>query len=99
MLCVPGALNAVDALFDGVKTAMDGLELAVDAVSFVGVGLFSVVAFVFGFRMLRIFAWSSACCRAIDCGSVAYGWYDEPREWNYDHIQINLQRKLLITVT
>ena len=50
-----GALNAVDALFDGVSTGIDGLELATDAVSFVA-GLLSVVSFVFGFRILRIFA-------------------------------------------
>jgi hypothetical protein len=65
-----GALNAVDAVFDGVKTGIEGLAVA--AVSLAVLGLFSAVdGFVLGLRMLKIFAWSSACCLAIDCESVA----------------------------
>jgi hypothetical protein len=49
-----GDLNAFDALFDGVKTGIEGLESA--TAPSLAVGLFSVVSFVLGFRILRIFA-------------------------------------------
>ena len=49
-----GALNAVEALFDGVKTGIEGFGVA--TVSFVAFSLVSALCFVPGLRMLKIFA-------------------------------------------
>lgn len=63
-----GALNAVEAVWDGVKTGIDGLETV--SVLLVDVFVSVEVSFELGFKILNILAWSSACCKAIDCGSL-----------------------------